>query len=904
MKLFPLVFYLMITNFSCPAVASNYYLSNNGSNLNDGTSPTEPWQTITQLNTASLLPGDSIFFLSENVFSGQINITSGGSENAFLFFGTYGGSSPAIISGADAVLNWNGGTGNVFYAPLAKSPAHLFMNNVQLTIARYPNSGFQIHQQGIGNTGFVDTALGQPDEYWNGATIRMRTSDRRYETNIVGSFSNSTITFENGSANNIENGYGYYLENLISELDTTGEWFYDAGNQLICVYSMADPSLSIMEASVYDDGLMIQNGSSFIVVKGLRFEKQRRNGINLAENSSFIQIIGCSFFLQGERGISATEGATDCLVQQNEFTDINGQGLGNNQLLRVSIHQNTFKHINRIPGYGLNEPNNGYAIVCGSSDSISVSDNLIDSTGSGGIFCGALNSVFRENIIHHTLLNLNDLGAIYCYGPQGSYSDFISNIILFCHSNVKGTPANEIRNAGIYLDEAFMNSEVINNTITYAAHGIWIKEGSSYNNIRGNLIYGCYQSQLMLQEGYVQGVTVGNKAYGNIFYAINESQELIFLTSSFNSFNPVLLDSNYYFNPYNFYSIRMQMAPGLSEYPKFFTLKQWQEVTQSDYSSHATYFFWNRCEVVDTQGDELIENGIFTNNFDGWTNDQADSMIMTLDNSTLLDFGCLKLVTNVEHPSSPASIFQSGFAVDSGKFYQLNLSNYSVKNGNVAVRLKANSGIFAFAALPRFFPFESIRHDYKIITAASSNCNPCRIDLQLYGSDSLMWADNISLLPVSVTCQSPTKKSRLFINQSALDTTINLQDSIFFDLDQNIITQQIILPPYSSTVLIFDSALISSGPTFHESSINIQIYPNPIVAGNTVHISNGIVSGIHGYLQLIDLSGKMIDENTIDPYNRDISYKLPLNIAAGIYFLNVFTSINLFRGKIVVLGHK
>lgn len=901
MKSFLFVCYLMITIFSFPAFATNYYLSNTGNDLGSGTSPADPWHTISQLNTSALFPGDSILFLSGNIFRGQVNIVSGGSELAFLYFGTYGGSEPAIISGAESVFNWTGGTGNIYQAALLQSPAHLFMNNAQMTIARFPNSGFQIHQEGTGNTGFVDTALNQPEGYWNGATIRMRTSDRRYETNIVSSFSSSTITFQNNSSNNIENGYGYYLDNLFSALDTTGEWYYDAANQLVYFYSAADPNLSVMEASVYDDGLMIQNGSSFIVISNLRFEKQRRSGVNLALNSSFIQIVGCNFFFQGERGISCINGATDCVVEQNEFTDINGLGIGDNKLLRVSIHQNTFKRINLVPGYGLNEPNNGYAIVCSSSDSISVSANSIDSTGNGGIFCGAFNSVFRENIIQYTLLTLNDLGAIYCYGAQGSQSDFISNIILFCYGNNDGTPSNEIKNAGLYLDAAFNNSEIIKNTVANAVNGIWIKDGSSQNNISGNLIYGCSKSQLLLQEGITIGATAENKVHGNTFYALSESQEIIFLSSPFETFNPVALDSNYYFNPYNFYAIRMDIAPGLSDYPRFFTLPQWQNTMQSDYNSQATYFFWNRYHVADTLLGELIENGDFTNNFDGWMPGQTDSIVMTLDNSTPLDYGCLKLVANVKDSSSPGNIFHSGFELESGNFYRLKLSNYSIKKGNVAVKLKENFGSFAFATIPRFFPFDSFRLNYEVVVAASKDCNPCRIDLQLYGTDSLVWADNISLVPVSVSYIEPSKKSRLFINDLPVETSINLQDSIFFDLDQNIVTQQIILPPYSSSVLIFDSALITSQQQFSEARKNMYLFPNPITAGSTLHVSNGNEPGIQGHLELIDLTGKLIDHHFIEPYTIDIHYKLPNNIPAGIYFLKISSGKNIFSGKIVVV---
>lgn len=319
-----------------------------------------------------------------------------------------------------------------------------------------------------------------------------------------------------------------------------------------------------------------------------------------------------------------------------------------------------------------------------------------------------------------------------------------------------------------------------------------------------------------------------------------------------------------------------------------------------DNYSHATYFFWNRYKVTDTLSDELIQNGTFNNNFDGWVNEQPDSITMLLDNSTPLDNGCVKLEMSVTDASSEGNIYHSGFTVDSGKFYRVSLNTYSIKKGNVAVKLKENSGTYALASLQRFFPFETARNNYETVVNISSGCDTCRIDLQLYGSDSMLWIDNISLLPVSVSYTEPAKKSRLFVNESGSELTIALEDSIFFDLDQNIITQQLILPPYCSAVLIFDSSLISSDEQLPMAPSNITAFPNPAIAGSTIFLSLNREPGINYQITLRDAVGKLLDQKQLDNYNNATEYTLPKNIQGGLYFLNILSGTKIFIAKIVV----
>jgi hypothetical protein len=81
------------------AGATVYYVSPTGSDNNNGTSSFSPWQTITKVNAATLLPGNSVLFQGGQSFSGAIVSPSAGTPSNPITFGSYGGGRATISSG-------------------------------------------------------------------------------------------------------------------------------------------------------------------------------------------------------------------------------------------------------------------------------------------------------------------------------------------------------------------------------------------------------------------------------------------------------------------------------------------------------------------------------------------------------------------------------------------------------------------------------------------------------------------------------------------------------------------------------------------------------------------------------------------------------------------------------------
>lgn len=73
-----------------PLHCETYYISNWGSDSNDGLSITAPWKTIDKLNysMSGMKGGDQILFERGSVFYGQINVTVTSNSGA-ITFGSY-----------------------------------------------------------------------------------------------------------------------------------------------------------------------------------------------------------------------------------------------------------------------------------------------------------------------------------------------------------------------------------------------------------------------------------------------------------------------------------------------------------------------------------------------------------------------------------------------------------------------------------------------------------------------------------------------------------------------------------------------------------------------------------------------------------------------------------------------
>ncbi len=67
--------FIIIVILSASIKATDYYLSNSGSDSNSGTSVSSPWASISKLNSIVLKPGDNIYFKKE-IFGVEVGLSN------------------------------------------------------------------------------------------------------------------------------------------------------------------------------------------------------------------------------------------------------------------------------------------------------------------------------------------------------------------------------------------------------------------------------------------------------------------------------------------------------------------------------------------------------------------------------------------------------------------------------------------------------------------------------------------------------------------------------------------------------------------------------------------------------------------------------------------------------------
>ena len=105
----------LIVSASSPALL-DYYVSNTGSDSNDGKTPAAAWLTINKVNNATLIPGDIVGFEKGGVWRETLVVPDSGTSNDYIEFTSYGtGDNPKIL-GSEAGTGWVNTSGNVWEA--------------------------------------------------------------------------------------------------------------------------------------------------------------------------------------------------------------------------------------------------------------------------------------------------------------------------------------------------------------------------------------------------------------------------------------------------------------------------------------------------------------------------------------------------------------------------------------------------------------------------------------------------------------------------------------------------------------------------------------------------------------------------------------------------------------------
>lgn len=599
--------------FSNAAKATTYYLSNAGSNSNNGTSTSTTWQTNEKINSFTFAANDSILYKAGETFTGQLI-----PPRNDLHFGTYG-TGKATLTGFTDVTGFSQ-NGNIWSKTLTGVPKDLntvYIDGALRVKARYPNGSY------LANVSFPSTSqlvVSHSATDYTGYGIAIRTAnwviDRVKITSVNTGATNDTFNLSPQTTYNTLGGY-YFLQNNENLLDSAYEWSFDSTTNFLKIYSTTEPTVKVSTV----DTLVWISGKSNITFNNLNFTGSNKAAIEIL-NTSNIRTYNCLFDSHGQNGITETFAAipvcSDTYSYRDTFTNCLSGGYYIDPGQRDSVIECYFKNIGKYEGMGKN--GNGtyiglYILSYASNHNPHpyVYRNKLDSCGYIGIRFRGENSLIKNNYVSNFGFVKDDGGGIYTFVGNGyQYYDsgsVITNNIV--RKGIGAPPAGLNRYAhGIYLDAGVTGVTVSNNTVdscTFAG----ISTNGARHSVLNNTVRMIEGTSLYSGATFV-GTSFNYIFKNNLFYKDSSTFHTYVLYLTGNKDTTEIIDSNYY--------LLRTAGALLSRNTQPFTLAEWR--AYSGYDAHSSDQFPDN---IISQKPSLFYNPTFSDSTVHFTGNYIDA---------------------------------------------------------------------------------------------------------------------------------------------------------------------------------------------------------------------------------------------------------------------------------------
>ena len=826
--LLPFLFFVTVAH------AKNYYISASGSDSNNGLTIATPWQSITKVNAAVFVTGDSILFKTGDNFYGTLTPTAGG-----ITIGAYGAGAKPVITGLTTISSWTSIGANIWEAVVPGGLSTLNMvviNGVLTPMGRWPNantanSGYATYESSVVNVSLTDLQLTASPNWTGGEVVFRRrnyTSDRAKITNHTG----NTIAFSTYAGADMIPGYGYFVENHLSTLDQNGEWYYDPVTKKIKIYFTTTPpsiqvaTLTNLVKLVFSSGTGVKSN---ITIKDISFKGCEGVMMNILWSNNLI-VDNCNFSFAG---INAIE--YNCVnyltIKNSTISDINMIGIQENASTvntNVTIQNNVIRRI----GINAGMISNAYGEGCSSigvnvgSPNLLVKENVLDSIGYNGISLKANrnNQIVRKNIITNFCSVKNEGGAIYNSGLRGDPA--ASNIIIDSNFISKGVGAlggtTDIYNkraSAIFMDATSYGVNILNNTIFDTWDGIGISQVQNIV-IKGNTIYNTGNSQPKLNlfstallildavDGYqhVRANTITN----NIFFSKYPDQLMYYQTDRYNGVGSAgVIDYNYYANPWTDFPTHRTNTTAASVI-NLYSLKMWQSAfpVYDVHSKGSPVSF--PLNTVTTTGANKSTNETFNSNTTGWVASSSPVVhTLTWDNtSQITGTGSAKLTSSVSGTNF-TSFYNVIGAVDAAKKYVLRFKTKASKLGTFNTYLQQWNGSYAIITSAQSGTIGTDIEQHEIIFSGEhSTQTNAAVFIQFSQNASDVYIDDVQFYEATVIPTNVDDYIRFEYNPTNSAKVITL-DAKYIGVDSTVYNGSITLQPYSSAVLL-KSGLVTS----------------------------------------------------------------------------------------------
>lgn len=580
-----------------PVGATVYYVSADGDDGGAGTTELDPLATVAEaIGRASA--GDTILLQRGDVFRESPGSISGITIDAY---GEAEDDLP-VLSGSMVISDWSQHEGDIYVADVSQDIGYLFVDGEQMTIARYPNEGWLRTISWTENSDGTNTVLmgtglaGREADHWVGANIRWRRWSWWFETREVTAYDPvvGSITLDGKSMSTKDSkmeGWGFYMDNLLDELDVEGEYYHDADAGKLYLYAPdgADPNGLLVEASVRGTGLGVTGDS---LVRNVAFRHYQDWAVNVSGGSPTVEYNlfegngrdGDTIDNSGGTALRATWSASSAHVHHNVFRgNLNTAISWNQQPYNGGssvIEYNEIIDTGVVDGYGGSGPWHAAGVIVSNASDLHFQYNRIDGTGYAGIIIGKPDNFVEYNVITNAMSTLNDGAGVYTNCDRTTIRH---NIILNTEGGMQSSAPWANISHGIWPEflNQYRESVIEYNTVAHSGgRGLFLDDNFDCE-IRGNIFFDNAFAQILLAGR--TDPSQGHVFEDNILYANTATQQSL-------SFEPGYdygsWDNNYLGNPYTETHIgrRQNWSTDL------LTIDQWQaQYTWADDNARTDY---------------------------------------------------------------------------------------------------------------------------------------------------------------------------------------------------------------------------------------------------------------------------------------------------------------------------
>lgn len=418
---------LVILVHPLPSGATDWYVAPGGVDGGPGT-VAEPLATLAHaVDRAS--SGDAIHLERDGTYRAlDLDVGSG------LSISAYGHGEQPIITGSVRVTlsgTW-GSNPAVRIGSVAQRVVACYVDGHFVRLARWPNlsDGFLRIDNDDNPHQIVDAELttrpGVTAGRWTGAQVRWRRWSWWWETRPITSHS-AIDTLNLGSEGSFSDpfsdpGSGYFIDNDLDELDTPGEWYWEAGTLYLYPPSGSDPnSMEVDVVTTASTDIVVDHGDEPEGVRttGTSFSHvhfSRYFGTALAINRP-ATVSDCTFSELESNAVRYTWDSQPFTIQRSVFRDVRNIAISGWADLADPagslVERNLFLRIGVEPGYGGWGSWHAAGIILGQTHAAVVRLNRFVDTGYAGIILGSDGQTVENNIFVRCMSTLNDGAAIY-----------------------------------------------------------------------------------------------------------------------------------------------------------------------------------------------------------------------------------------------------------------------------------------------------------------------------------------------------------------------------------------------------------------------------------------------------------------------------------------------------------